>query len=61
LMTPEPRSIVLSDSAAAAASELISTFLSNPAQPLTRNQFLTIEQKYNLGPSDAYQLLLHQI
>ena len=48
-------------SAAAAATELIQNFITNPSEPISTADFLAIQQKYELPPHEAYQLLLQQI
>ena len=44
----------LTPQAAAAATELIQNFIINPAQPITTQDFLAIQQKYELPPHEAY-------
>ena len=44
----------LTPQAAAAATELIQNFIINPSQPITTQDFLAIQQKYELPPHEAY-------
>ena len=60
-LDPNSNSFNLSPSAAAAATELIQNFITNPSQPISTADFLAIQQKYALPPHEAYQLLLQQI
>ena len=48
----------LSPAAAAAASELIQRFITNPSEPISTDHFLHVQRKYELPPFEAYQLLL---
>ena len=48
----------LSPAAAAAASELIQRFITNPSEPISTEHFLHVQRKYELPPFEAYQLLL---
>lgn len=44
----------LSPAAAAAASELIQRFITNPGEPISTEHFLSVQRKYELPPFEAY-------
>jgi hypothetical protein len=44
----------LSPAAAAAASELIHRFVTNPSEPISTEHFLQVQRKYELPPFEAY-------
>ena len=44
----------LSPAAAAAASELIQRFITNPSEPISTDHFLYVQRKYELPPFEAY-------
>ena len=61
IMGSDPRNYDLSPPAAQAATELIQKFLLDPNTPITTEEFLKVQLKYQLQPNEAYKLLLQQI